>query len=144
MRQLVTRPGRKFGAVFSPDGQHVAYIGRQQPGRWYQNAVLYVAPLDGSGARDVSGPLDLHLVPATTGDVVGDAFPAGPVWSADSRRVFDLATARGNQSIVALDAFAEPATAEWLVDGRGVAGGFTFDRARARLAYIWSLSLIHI
>ncbi|MBP6788148.1 MAG: PD40 domain-containing protein, partial [Candidatus Promineofilum sp.] len=59
MRQLVTRPGRKFGATFAPDGQHVAYFGRRQPGRWYQNAVLYVAPLDNSGARDVSGPLDL-------------------------------------------------------------------------------------
>ena len=138
MRQLVTRPGRKFGATFSPDGQHVAYFGRRQPGRWYQNATLYVAPLDGSGARDVSGPLDLHLVPATTGDVVGDAAPALPVWSADGRRVFCLATVRGNQSIVALDALAPELAVEWIVAGRGVAGGYTFDRMRARLAFIWS------
>ena len=35
-KQLETRPGRKFAAVFSPDGQHVAYLGRDKPGRWYQ------------------------------------------------------------------------------------------------------------
>ena len=42
MRQFVTRPGRKFGATFSPDGQHVAYFGRRQPGRWYQLSLIHI------------------------------------------------------------------------------------------------------
>ncbi len=138
MQMVTTRPGRKFGATFSPDGQHIAFLGRDQFGRWYQNARLYVAGLDGGGATDVSGRFDLHLAPATTGDVVSDAAPITPVWSADGRRVFCLATARGNQAIVAFDAFDPDAEPEWLIDGPGVAGGFTFDRARTRLATIWA------
>ena len=138
MQMVTTRPGRKFGATFSPDGQHIAFLGRDQFGRWYQNARLYVAGLDGSGATDVSGRFDLHLAPATTGDVVSDAAPITPVWSADGRRVFCLATARGNQAIVAFDAFDPDAEPEWLFDGLGVAGGFTLDRARTRLATIWA------
>ncbi|HRO24592.1 MAG TPA: hypothetical protein PLR07_09900, partial [Promineifilum sp.] len=63
MRQLETRPGRKYGAVFSPDGQYVAWLGRDKPGRWYQNARLYVAPVAGGGARDICEHVDLHLSP---------------------------------------------------------------------------------
>ncbi|CUS03460.2 Acylaminoacyl-peptidase YuxL [Candidatus Promineifilum breve] len=138
MRQLETHPGRKFAAVFSPDGTHVAYLGRAEFGRWYQNARLYVAPVAGGGARELSGAIDLHLAPATNGDFFNGTAPSLPVWSADGRRVYCLATTRANEWLLSLAVFEPNDEPLWLVNEPGVLGGYTFDRERRRVAYLWS------
>lgn len=138
MRAIETRHGRKFNATFSPDGRYVAYIGREQPGRWYQNARLYVAPIDGGGARLIGGELDLHLVGATTGDVFNESAPARPTWSADGRRVTCIATVRGSESLVSLAVFEPNDEPLWVINEPGVIGGYTFDAGRDRVAYLWS------
>ena len=138
MRQLETRPGRKFAAVFSPDGAHVAYLGRDKPGRWYQNTRLYVAPVASGGARDVSGDIDLHLSPSTNGDVFSGSTPSLPVWSADGLRVVCLASTRGNEWLVSLAVFEPNDEPLWIVAEPGVLGGYTFDRQRRRITYLWS------
>lgn len=137
MQMVPARPGRKFGPAFSPDGRHVAYLGRRQPGRWYQNACLYVTPLDGSGpTREVSAGSDLHLVVATTGDF--SALPMmPPVWSADGRWIYCQATTRGNQWLVAFEAFGESPAMRWVIDDTGILGGFTLDKAQHKIAYQW-------
>jgi dipeptidyl aminopeptidase/acylaminoacyl peptidase len=137
MEQIRTRPGRKFGASFSPDGRHVAFLGRSQPGHWYQNANLYIAPLDGSGAWQAGEGLDLHLVGASTGDVVSEFAPITPVWSAGGRQVYCLVTRKGNQALVALNAFEPTPEPQWIIDEVGLVGGFTLDKATRRLATIW-------
>ncbi len=138
MRQLETRPGRKFAAVFSPDGAHVAYLGRAELGRWYQNARLYVAPVAGGGARDLSGNIDLHLAPSTNGDVFNGSAPSLPVWSADGRCVYCLASTRGNEWLASLAVFEPNDEPLWLFSEPGVLGGYTFDRERRRIACLWS------
>lgn len=138
IRQLETRPGRKFGAVFSPDGTHVAYLGRDKPGRWYQNARLYVAPIAGGGAWEASEGLDLHLSPATNGDVFNESAPSLPVWSADGRRVSCMATTRGNEWLLSLAVFEPNDEPLWLIAETGVIGGYTFSRDGRRVAYLWS------
>jgi dipeptidyl aminopeptidase/acylaminoacyl peptidase len=136
LRRVDARPGRKMAPSFSPDGRHIAYYGRPEKGRWYQNARLYVAAADGSGTRDVSGPSDLHLVGATTGDISSDFPPVAPVWSADGSRVYVVATRHGDQPLMAYD--LDSGAAERLTPERGVAGSFSFDAARNRVAYFWS------
>lgn len=138
MRLLETRPGRKFAAVFSPDGRHIAYLGRDKPGRWYQNARLYVAPIDGGGARDISGGIDLHLSGSTNGDVFNESSPSLPVWSADGKRIYIGASWRGNEPLVSLALFEPNDEPLWVVNEPGVLGGYTFDRERRRAAYLWS------
>ena len=137
MQQVETHPGRKFGPSFSPDGSQVAYYGRPLRGRWYQNACLYVAPLAGGGSRNVSGPSDLHLAPATTGDIASDHPLVAPVWSPDGARVYCRATFRGNQSLVSYDVAGE-GEPEWHIDEPSLLGSYTFDPARKRIAYVWS------
>jgi dipeptidyl aminopeptidase/acylaminoacyl peptidase len=138
MHQVETRPGRKFAAVFSPDGRHVAYIGRDKPGRWYQNARLYVAPIDGSGAREVSEGLDIHLFGSTNGDVFNESAPSLPVWSADGRRIFMGASLRGSEPLLSLTVFEPNSEPLWPIAEPGVLGGYTFDRQSRRVAYLWS------
>jgi dipeptidyl aminopeptidase/acylaminoacyl peptidase len=137
MREIPSRPGRKFGAVFSPDGAHIAYLGRLESGRWYQNASLFVTPLDGAGeTREISQGSDLHLVGATTGDF--SSFPfVPPIWSADGQTVYCPATTRGNQWLAAFDAFGESPAMRWVIDEPGVLGGLSLDAARQTIAYQW-------
>ena len=138
MRRLETRPGRKFGAVFSPDGQYVAWLGRDKPGRWYQNARLYVAPVAGGGARDLSAQIDLHLAPSTNGDIFNGSGPYLPVWSADGRRIYAGASWQGDEPLVSLAVFEPNNEPLWVINEPGVVGGYTFDRERKRVAYLWS------
>lgn len=138
MRRLETRPGRKYGAVFSPDGAYVAYLGRDKPGRWYQNARLYVAAVDGGGARDVSDGIDLHLGSSTNGDVFNGSGPYQLVWSADGRRIYSSASWHGNEPLVSLAAFEPNDEPLWVIDGEGVVGGYTLNAARDRVAWLWS------
>lgn len=145
MRQIETRPGRKFAATFSPDGQHLAWLGRDKPGRWYQNARLYVASVDGGEVRDVSESIDLHLSPSTNGDIFNGSGPYALVWSADGRRVYSIASWHGDEPLVSLPAFDSDGVSgsqtrpyDQVIPGPGVVGGYTFDRERRRVAYLWA------
>lgn len=138
MRQIAARPGRKYAAVFSPDGQHIAYLGRDKPGRWYQNARLYVIPTEGGETHDASARIDLHLSPSTNGDIFNGSGPYNLVWSADGRRVYSIASWHGDEPLVSLAAFDEGDEPRWVIREPGVVGGYTFDRDRKRVAYLWA------
>ena len=138
MKQIITRPGRKYGAVFSPDGQYVAWLGRDKPGRWYQNARLYVAPVAGGEVRDISAAIDLHLGSSTNGDIFNGSGPYQLVWSADGRRIYSGASWQGDEPLVALDIDKPGGDYKQIIAGPGVVGGYTFDRERKRVAWLWS------
>ncbi|MEZ4518479.1 MAG: S9 family peptidase [Chloroflexota bacterium] len=137
MQQVPAHHGRKLLPAFSPDGRHIAYLGRRESGRWYQNASLFVTPVDGSSpAREISAGFDLQLITATTGDF--SDFPAmAPAWSADGQRVYCQATTRGNQWLGVFDAFGEEPAMAWALDDTGVIGAFSFDAAGEQIAYQW-------
>lgn len=56
--RLTTRNGPDFGAVFSPDGKHIAYVGFDDHEQGYQVGNLYIMNADGSGARQLLADLD--------------------------------------------------------------------------------------
>lgn len=138
MRQIETRPGRKYGVTFSPDGQHIAWFGRDKSGRWYQNSRVYVAPAEGGETRDISAKIDLHLSTSTNGDIFNGSGPYNLIWSADGRRIFSVASWHGDEPLVSLDAFEPRDEPTWVIPGPGVVGGYTFDHNRQRVAYLWS------
>lgn len=58
---LTTRSGPDGGAVVSPDGRHIAYLGFDDVNRSYENTELYVMNADGSGARALTAGLDRSI-----------------------------------------------------------------------------------
>ncbi len=68
---LTTRDGPDNEPAVSPDGRLVAYTGYDDHNRSYENALLYVMNLDGSGARVLTAGLDRTV--------------GSPVWAADGR-----------------------------------------------------------
>src|SRR5690606_3976528 len=62
---------QKFMPSISPDGQWIAYLGREFAGFFGQNSCLYVVPAGGGEARNLTTEHDLHLSSVTLGDVSG-------------------------------------------------------------------------
>ena len=138
-RQLVeTRYGRKFLPSFSPDGQWIAYLGREQRGKFYQNSCLYIVPSTGGEPRNLSAPFDLHLSSATITDTGSGAAQTPPVWSRDGRHIYCTATERGSQPLLAFATNPGPDDPLRVIDEAGVVDSFSCSADRQKIAYLWS------
>ncbi len=138
-RQLVeTRYGRKFLPSFSPDGQWIAYLGREQRGKFYQNSCLYIVPSTGGEPRNLSAPFDLHLSSATITDTGSGAAQTPPVWSHDGRHIYCTATERGSQPLLAFATNPGPDDPLRVIDEAGVVDSFSCSADRQKIAYLWS------
>lgn len=136
MQQIETRYGRKFLPAFSPDGTEIAFLGREQTGKIYQNSSLYVVATQGGEARNLSAPFDVHLSTATLTDTGSGTPQPPPTWSADGRAIYTLATECGNQPLLAFAVHEEGGVAR-VIDGPGVIGSFSLDAEHCHIAYLW-------
>ena len=137
MERVETRYGHKTLASFSPDGQWIAYLGREQTGRFYQNTNLFVVPTAGGESRNLSKAFDLHLTSATNTDVGSGTAQTPPSWSQDGQWIYVQATERSNQPLVAIPVNGAQATLQRVVAEPGVVGSFSLDAAQERVAYLW-------
>jgi acylaminoacyl-peptidase len=137
MRLVETRYGRKLLASFSPDGQWVAYLGREQTGKFYQNSNLYIVPVAGGESRNLSTPFDLHLSTATLTDTGSGAPQTPPTWSNDGRFIFCQATERGTQPFLAFAVDPQRAGSTRVIGDAGIVGSFTLDAEQQKIAYLW-------
>jgi hypothetical protein len=75
--------------VFSPDGQWLAYLGKEGRGQSWKNTGLWVVPADGSGpAENLTDRFDVEVSSATINDLPGSLPTSPPTWSRDSNRLF--------------------------------------------------------
>jgi len=96
-RPLTRQLGPKLAPSWSPDGQQVAFIGHFHHPDTVENAHVWVVPARGGTPRDLVATTDLTFDDRLIGDTrnvpEGEAHP--PVWSADGKRLFALATHDG-------------------------------------------------
>jgi dipeptidyl aminopeptidase/acylaminoacyl peptidase len=137
MQLVETRYCRKFLPSFSPDGHWIAYLGREQTGRFYQNSCLYIVPTAGGDSRNLSAAFDLHLSLATITDTVSGTPQTPPTWSRDGRFIFCQASERGNQPLLAFAVNPDADSLTRVIDGAGVVGGFSLDAVQQKIAYLW-------
>ena len=62
MTELTDRDGPDFGAVISPDGSKIAYLGFDDKKMGYHNTNVYVMNGDGSGVRNLTEDFDRRIV----------------------------------------------------------------------------------
>ena len=136
-RLIETRYGRKLLASFSPDGKWIAYLGREQSGKFYQNTSLFIVPAAGGPSRNISAAYNLHIAAVTNTDVGSDLAQTPPVWSLDGRYIFTQATALGDQPLLAIPVAEEGGELRRVNDLPGVIDGFSLDADQSQIAAVW-------
>lgn len=98
--------------VWSPDGQHIAWISMARNGYEADKTRLFVADL-ASAAKEADGQTAIPAILGIrelTSDFKYNA--AGPVWSADSKSIYFNALTEGLQAIYKVDALSGAFSAE--------------------------------
>ena len=134
-RKIATPIGSKGMPVFSPDGERIAYIGREGRGDWWKNNRVYAVPAHGAGKPiDLTGGHDIHVESGTLADA-GAPPTVPPVWSNDSRAIYFQVTRHGRTELrcVSIDG----GDLQTVIGDTGVVGAFSFSRDETTLAYFF-------
>ncbi|NNM33440.1 MAG: S9 family peptidase, partial [Gemmatimonadetes bacterium] len=91
LTRITDRLGPDAAPSVSPDGRRVAYLGYDDRYQGFQRTELYIANVDGSGARSISAHLDRNIQGSG-----GYAGTAGPQWSPDGRWVYAVYVDEGD------------------------------------------------
>ncbi|MGH8003143.1 MAG: S9 family peptidase, partial [Limisphaerales bacterium] len=102
MRKIPTPPGPVWMPAWSLDGKKIAYIGHANPDdAWgVENDHIWVVPADGRReTKDLTAGFDRPCNDSTICDMQeGHGIPA-PVWSANGKRLFFMASDSGSTSL---------------------------------------------
>ena len=134
-RKLKTPLGSKFMVSFSPDGKWLTYLGTEGEHLDFQNASLWIVPVDGSQpARNLTEKHDLH----TAADIITDfgaAETVPPVWSHDGKYIYFQAAVHGSTVLKCISIDGKDLT-EVIGEG-GALGTFSFDKSQKHIAYFY-------
>ncbi|MDP6451882.1 MAG: S9 family peptidase, partial [SAR202 cluster bacterium] len=133
LKRITSTIGRKSNPSVSPDGQWVAYTGKEKRSDWWQNENLFVMSLNGDGQpRNLTGEFDIEVSNAGMSDL-GGADTSPPVWSNDSQTIYFQISRHGNVTLNSLS--LNGGEMETVIDGPGVVGSWSLDAAGERVAY---------
>ncbi len=133
-RKIDTPLGPKETPRYSPDGKWVAYFGCEGKGLPWKHTSLWVVRSDGSGkAQNLTEHFDFNISSGTINDLPGVLPMIPPAWSRDSEMIYFQVSHHGNTVLrsVSVSGNLTP-----VIDDKGVAGAFTFDRGQKIVAYI--------
>ena len=137
-RKLKTPFGSKRQPVFSPDGAHVAYFGKEGRGEWWRNVGLWVVPAKaarGKKARDLLAGTDLSASCATINDLTGVPGQTPPTWAPDGRSLYFQVSRHGSTELARVDL---DGNVETVLSGPGVVGDFSLGRAGGTIGYFFA------
>jgi dipeptidyl aminopeptidase/acylaminoacyl peptidase len=135
MRLVPTPAGEKSQPAFSLDGKWIAYYGQPGGREWYRNTGLWVVPADGSApAVNLTAKHDFHCSNWTINDM-GQPEEIRPVWSPDGQTIYFPVVKHGSSLLMSIPAVG--GKPQVVIDGQGVVGSYSFDRAFTRIGYLY-------
>lgn len=131
IRKIITPPGPKTGAAFSPDGQRLAYIGREVSP--WKLVSLWAVPLDGSEpAQNLTERYDM----AIAREMRGSPLRVTLDWSNDGAKLFSIFEHHGHTDLYEVPVSDSGGFPGSLTGNDGLTLSFGFDREQSRLAYL--------
>ncbi len=103
-QKITTPAGPKSNPGFSPDGKHIAYIGRQHPERWvgWLNDYIWLVPVRGGRAVNITKSFD-RSIPGGIIDDLGHYARTVPIFSADGRFLYQTVADNGSAKLYGID-----------------------------------------
>lgn len=103
-RCLTPQPGPAMDPVWSPDGKHIAFVGHTDDDDVWgvRNWHVWIVPLDGGPARDLTPDLDRMAAPLMTSDLNDSHDSAPPVWSRDGKTIYFQESEHGSTHVFAV------------------------------------------
>jgi dipeptidyl aminopeptidase/acylaminoacyl peptidase len=131
-KKIETPAGPKSSPRFSPDGQWIAYVGREGKNLSWKLMRIWMIPTEGGEAQNLTERYDFNVSSWTINDLPGSPEMMPPTWSRDSTRIYFQVAHHGN---TVLKAVSLDGNVESVIEDTGVVGSFTFDDDHAHLTY---------
>ncbi len=129
--------GPKQMPRFSPDGTWIAYYGNDHLQEWWRNTELFIIPVGGGAAQNLTRPYDLNIDPAVINDVNNGAVGlTPPTWSPDGQTLYFPANRHGSSTIQSISVDGQ--TLKTITPEPGTAGLFAFNPDHSQLTYFFA------
>lgn len=136
-RRIETPVGPKEKPVFSPEGEWLAYLGKEGRGAWWKNTGLWVIPTDGSGeARNLTEVFDFDVSCATINDLPGGLPMAPPTWSDDGSQLCFQASQHGRTVLKSIALNGDEQSLQTVIGGDGAVGASSLNDEQTSIAYL--------
>ena len=138
IQKIETPQGMKSFPRCSPDGQWVAYYGREGRGDSWKNTSLWIVPFDSSApAKNLIAEYDINVSEGVMNDTNGGAASlTPPTWGADSQVIYFPVGQHGSSRLYMVD--HDRGTLAAITPETGAVGLFSLDQAGQKLAYFFS------
>ncbi|GMA65820.1 S9 family peptidase (plasmid) [Alicyclobacillus fastidiosus] len=99
LKQVYQGKGMTSAPAYSPDGRYIAFFGHQRGERSGENSCVWIVPSTGGEASCLTSHLDRPQGTVVGTDARFETAHLIPVWSANSDRIYFIATSEGNASV---------------------------------------------
>ena len=136
LRKINTHLGKKETMNISPDGEWVAFVGREHRADWGQNDRLWIVPFEGNEAAiDLTKHEDISILSSTTSDISNTEIQT-PIWSKDSKSIYFQVAHHGISILKSVSIITSEI--KNIVNIKGVVGDYSIDLKETKIAYILS------
>ena len=132
LTKIETPFGPKGLPGFSPNGERIAYVGHTGRAEGWRNDNLWVVPVQGGDARNLTGQFDFHVSSGTINDT-GSPPMVRPTWSKDGATIYFQVAEHGCTVLRSISAQGDHL--QDVIHEKGVVGAFAFDRDQTTLGY---------
>ena len=133
LRKIPTHLGAKGRPSVSPDGQLIAFVGRERRSDWWQHDRLWVVPFDGSvPPENLTGRYDITVSNSLINDI-GGAVNQPPLWSQDGESVYFHVSEYGNTAVKSID--LDGGGLNSVLEGQGLIGAFSIDASEKTVVH---------
>ena len=136
LTRLTAGKGPSRAPVFSPDGTQIAFFGHVKGEVGYANTDLWVVPLKGGKASNLTEAMDRSVGCSVGSDARRDGGSSTAAWSADGKHLFVTITDGGNCHLYRVDVATKEITQLTTGDFAITSFGHTIADGQDRIAFV--------